>query len=134
MGDARHRAELVDVIRQVRSRWRLKLALRGTVIVVAGTVLALLLSASGLEALRFSPGATIGFRIAIALVVVALLIRSVAMPLMRRVSDTQVALYLEEHDPSLQTEILSAVEAVSAISPDHSPALVERLVQLAVEK
>ena len=51
------RAELVDVIRRVRNRWRLKLALRGTVIVVAGTLLALLLSASSLEALRFSPTA-----------------------------------------------------------------------------
>ena len=49
-----HRTELVDVIRRVRNRWRLRLALRGAVVVVAGTVLALLLSASGLEAFRFS--------------------------------------------------------------------------------
>ena len=54
MGDAGHRAELVEVIRQIRNRWRLKLALRGVVVVVAGSLLALLLSASGLEALRFS--------------------------------------------------------------------------------
>src|SRR5439155_4584845 len=129
-----HRAELVDVIRQVRTRWRLKLALRGAVIVVGGTLLALLVSASGLEALKFSAPAIISFRIAIALVVVALLLRSVVEPLLRRVSDTQVALYLEEHDQSLETEILSAVEAVETASPDHSPALVDRLVQLAVEK
>ena len=134
MSDARHRAELVDVIRQVRSRWRLKLALRGAAIVVAGTVLALLVSASSLEALKFSAAAIVGFRIAIAIVVFALLVRFVVMPLLRRVSDIQVALYLEEHDLSLQTELLSAVEAVAAISPDHSPALVDRLVQLAVEK
>jgi hypothetical protein len=53
------RAELIDVIHRVRNRWRLKLALRGTVIVVAGTLLALFLSASSLEALRFSPTAII---------------------------------------------------------------------------
>ena len=35
------RTELVDVIRQVRNRWRLRLALRGAVVVVAGSVLAL---------------------------------------------------------------------------------------------
>jgi hypothetical protein len=134
MSDPGHRAELVNVIRQVRNRWRLKLTLRGAVIVVGGTLLALLLSASGLEALKFSAPAIIGFRIAIALVVVALLLRSVVEPLLRRVSDTQVALYLEEHDRSLQTEILSAVEAVETASPDHSPALVDRLVELAVEK
>ncbi len=42
MGDAGHRAELVEVIRQIRNRWRLKLALRGVVVVVAGSLLALL--------------------------------------------------------------------------------------------
>ena len=33
-----HRQELIDVIRRVRNRWRLRLALRGAVVVVAGTV------------------------------------------------------------------------------------------------
>ena len=58
-----HRMELVDVIRRVRNRWRLRLAARGAVVVVAGTVLALLLSASGLESFRFSAPAIIAFRI-----------------------------------------------------------------------
>ena len=66
MGDAGHRAELVEVIRQIRNRWRLKLALRGVVVVVAGSLLALLLSASGLEALRFSAPAIIAFRVIVA--------------------------------------------------------------------
>jgi len=109
MSDPGHRAELVDVIRQVRTRWRLKLALRGAVIVVGGTLLALLVSASGLEALKFSAPAIISFRIAIALVVVALLLRSVVEPLLRRGGDTQVALSLEEHVKSLETEIRGAV-------------------------
>ncbi len=134
MSDAGHRAELVDVIRHVRRRWRLKLALRGAAIVFAGTLLALVVSASGLEALRFSAASIIGFRVAIAIVVFALVVRSVVMPLMRRVSDLQVALYLEEHDRSLQAEILSAVEAVASTSANHSPALVDRLVQMAVAK
>ncbi len=54
-----HRAELIDVIRRVRNRWRLRLALRGAVIVCAGTIVALLLSASSLESLRFTPAAII---------------------------------------------------------------------------
>ncbi|MBI4485204.1 MAG: DUF4175 family protein, partial [Acidobacteria bacterium] len=129
-----HRAELIDVIRRVRNRWRLRLALRGAVIVVAGTVAALLLSASSLESLRFTPAAIIGFRI-LALSVFALLVALwLVRPLMRQVSDTQVALYLEERDPTLETALLSAIEASASETPAHSPRLVERLVEEAIEK
>src|SRR5919108_184119 len=67
-----HRIELIDVIRSVRNRWRLRLAMRGAVIVAAGTILALLLSASGLESFRFSAPAIIAFRILSVAVFVAL--------------------------------------------------------------
>src|SRR5580765_4815563 len=96
------RPELVDVIHRVRNRWRLRLALRGLVIVVAGTLLALLLSASSLEALRFSPAAIISFRIIAIAIFGALAYIGLVRPLMRRVDENQVALYLEERDPSLQ--------------------------------
>src|SRR5262245_55898379 len=104
------RPELIQVIHKVRDRWRMRLALRGAVIVVAGTLLALLLSASSLEALRFSPAAIISFRIIAVAIFGALAYLGLARPLMRRVDENQVALYLEEKDPSLQSAILSAVE------------------------
>src|SRR3954454_11569395 len=127
-------AELVDVIHRVRNRWRLKLALRGTVIVVAGTLLALLLSASSLEALRFSPAAIISFR-GIALLVFALLVGvGLVLPLRRRVTDGQVALYLEECDPSLEAAIMSAVDTSGAANSSASPHLIEKLVDQAMEK
>ena len=132
-----HRAELVDVIRQIRNRWRLKLALRGAVVVVAGSLVALLLSASGLEAFKFSAAAIITFRVIVASVFAALAAVWLWRPLRRQVTDAQVALYLEECDPSLEASILSAVEASSdaaAASDAHSRALVDRLVQGAVEK
>src|SRR5437762_24030 len=130
-----HRTRLVNVIRSVRNRWRLKLAMRGAVVVVAGTVLALLLSASGLESFRFSAAAIIAFRIVSVAVFVGLLIYGFVWPLRRRVTDSQVAMYLEESDPTLESAIISAVEAtVDGGSPDHSPQLVERLVQQAVER
>src|SRR3954470_2424282 len=131
---ADRRAELVDVIRRVRNRWRLKLALRGTVIVVAGTLLALLLSASSLEALRFSPAAIISFRV-IALLVFALLVGvGLVLPLRRRVTDGQVALYLEECDPSLEAAIMSAVETSDISSDSVSQDLVGKLVDQAIDK
>ncbi|PYR22114.1 MAG: hypothetical protein DMF98_20890 [Acidobacteria bacterium] len=130
-----HRTQLVDVIRSVRNRWRLKLAMRGAVVVVAGTVLALLLSASGLESLRFTAAAIIAFRIISVAVFVGLLLYGFVWPLRRRVTDSQVAMYLEESDPTLESAIISAVEATAdGGSPDHSPQLVERLVQQAVER
>ena len=58
-------------------------------------------------------------------------------PLKRQVSDAQVALYLEERDPTLEASILSAVEASNAEAAGdqtHSHALVDRLVQQAIEK
>jgi hypothetical protein len=130
-----HRTELVDVIRRVRNRWRLKLALRGAVVVVAGTVLALLLSASGLESFRFSAPAIISFRIVTVAVFVGLLFYGLVWPLRRRVTDAQVAMYLEECDPTLEAAIISAVEATAdGGSADHSPRLVEKLVEHAIEQ
>src|SRR6476660_9403705 len=130
-----HRLELVDVIRRVRNRWRMKLALRGAVVVVAGTVLALLLSASGLESFRFSAPAIITFRIVTVAVFVGLLFYGLVWPLRRRVSDAQVAMYLEECDPTLEAASISAVEATAnGGSEAHSPKLVEKLVEQAIER
>ncbi|MBW8867671.1 MAG: DUF4175 family protein, partial [Acidobacteria bacterium] len=127
--------ELVDVIRRVRNRWRLKLALRGAVVVVAGTVLALLLSASGLESFRFSAPAIITFRIVTVAVFVGLLLYGLVWPLRRRVTDAQVAMYLEECDPTLEAAIISAVEATANGGSDaHSPKLVEKLVEQAIDR
>src|SRR5262245_36985098 len=129
------RTQLIDVIRSVRNRWRLRLALRGAVVVLAGTVLALLLSASGLESFRFSAGAIIVFRILSVAVFVGLLLYGLVWPLRRRVTDAQVAMYLEECDPTLEAAIISAVEATAnGGSPDHSPRLVEKLVEQAIEQ
>src|SRR5438552_12478641 len=84
VNDMDHRTRLVDVIRSVRNRWRLRLAMRGAVVVVAGTVLALLLSASGLESFRFSAAAIFAFRIISITIFVGLLAYGLVCPLRRR--------------------------------------------------
>ena len=117
----------------------IKLALRGAVGVLGLGVAALLLSAFGLESWRFSAGSIITFRIVLGVALAALIGWFLLRPLLRRVSDEQVALYLEEHEPSLQAAIISAVEmsavnAASTTESPHSAALVERLVESAVEK
>ena len=55
------------------------------------------------------------------------------LPQWRRVNDEQVALYLEECEPTLETAILSALEAEKG-SSSHSPALARRLVEQAIER
>ena len=129
--------DLVGIIHEVRRRWRYKLAMRGAVGVLGIGVVFLLIAAFALESWRFSPGSIVTFRVLLGGVFVGLVGWFLVRPLMRRVSDEQVALYLEEHEPSLQAAIVSAVEANrtadTAASP-HSAALVRRLVESAVEK
>ncbi len=127
------RSELTSIIREIRKRWRLKLAVRGAAFVVAGFLLTLLLSAYALETLKFSPGSIIAFRVAMVMIFGALAGYFFVLPQWRRVNDEQVALYLEECEPTLETAILSALEAEKG-SSSHSPALARRLVEQAIER
>src|SRR5688572_4960829 len=95
-------ADLLGVIRQVRRRWRMKLALRGAVTVAALTVAVFVTAAFGLESWRFAPGAILALRVMLPVALLALTGWFFVRPLLRRVTDEQVALYLEEHEPSLQ--------------------------------
>ena len=76
--------------------------------------LAILAIAYALEALKFTPAAIFWFRIVTGLVLVAAGAWFFARPLSRKVTDEQVALYLEEHEPSLDSTILSAMEVSRA--------------------
>ena len=125
-------SDLIGVIRQVRRRWRMKLALRGAATVAALMVAVFLAAALGLESSRFAPGLILTFRVLLPLALLALVGVFFIRPLLRQVSDEQVALYLEEHEPSLQAEIISAVEA--SRMPGTPSTLVKRLVDSAIEK
>lgn len=129
--EGRGRERLRSVIRGVRRRWRARLLVRGGAVVMAALLVALLVSVAGLEATRFSPGAVLAFRWATWGAVVAAFGWYVVRPLARRVTDEQVALYLEEHEPSLKASVLGAVEA-ERDGRDLSPALLDELVTRAV--
>ena len=131
------REDLFAVIRRVRNRWRLRVVLRGTAVVLAAGLAAFLISSYGLEFFKFSAGSVIAFRLLTYLTLAGLVFWFLARPLARAIPDERVALYLEEHDPSLQAAVLSALEETKrgerSGNPDYSPALVERLIQTAVE-
>lgn len=119
-------------VRGVRRRWRLKLILRGAALVAAASLLLFVVSATSLELLRFHPQAVNALRVVLWLATAGLLARFVFWPLLRRVSDERVALYLEEHEPALQSRMLAAVESsakgkLASSELDH--AIVERAAQ-----
>jgi hypothetical protein len=124
---------LAQVIQDVRARWRLKLIVRGVARSVAVAVALFLVAAYGLEWAKFSPSSIISARVGLAIAVVASVIYFLIRPLRRRVTDDQVAMYLEEHEPSLQTTLVSAVEASRGGNESTSAALVRRLVEQAIE-
>lgn len=126
-------AEIRRVVGRVRRRWRVKLVLRGLALAVAGALLTFLLSASTLEALRFQPEAVTALRVVLWLVVASLLAWWVARPLLRPISDDRVALYLEEHEPSLEAGVLAAVETVRPGAPAPTE-LLEAVVERAVKR
>ena len=132
------RDEILRAIRHVRNRWRLRVALRGGAVLVAAALGTLVVSSSGLELYRFTPGAIVAFRVLTYLALLGFGWWFFIRPIARRVTDEQVALYLEEHEPSLQTAVLSAVEESKRgdreATSNHSPELVRRLVESAVQK
>jgi len=125
--------DLPSLIRQVRRRWRMKIAARGAAACGAAAFLLLLAAAWGLEWARFSPASILALRIAAAAALGTAVVFLLVRPLLRRVTDEQVALYLEEHEPSLQAAVVSAVEA-SRSHGSASTALVRRLVEQAIER
>jgi hypothetical protein len=131
-----HHDELLQIVRDVRSRWRWKVVLRSVTVLVGAAILALLAAAYGLEQFRFSPASVVVFRIAVYVALVALGWFFFVRPLGRHVSDQQVALYLEEHEPSLQEMLLSAVDVGSPERPiertGESAELLRQLVKSAV--
>ena len=126
-------SDITRIVNDVRKRWRIKLALRGVARVVGVAVALFVVAAFAMEWARFSPAAIISARVALASAVVGSVWMFLVRPLRRRVTDEQVALYLEEHEPSLQARLVSAVEASQAGGASESPALVQRLVEQALE-
>ena len=129
---AGNRSELTSIIRDIRKRWRLKLAVRGAAFVVAGFLLTLLLSAYAPETLKFSPGSIIAFRVAMVMIFGALAGYFFVLPQWRRVTDEQVAVSGRAAS-RLETAILSALEAEKG-SSSHSPDLARRLIEQAIER
>ncbi len=132
--------ELMSVVRRVRARWRVKVALRGLVMLAAAGFAAFAISVWGMDYFLYSERAVSVFRWLTYLALIALAVRLLAAPLVQQVSRQQVALYVEEHEPTLKASVLSAVELgpVQQDSPRDtervSPELQRRVLEEAIER
>ena len=132
--------ELMAVIRRVRARWRVKVALRGLVLLTMAGFAAFAVSVWGMDYFLYGERAVQIFRWLTYVALIALAVRLLAAPLAQRVSKRQVALYVEEHEPTLKASVLSAVELgpVQQGSPRDtervSPELQRRVLEEAIER
>ncbi|MBW3552647.1 MAG: hypothetical protein KY466_04005 [Gemmatimonadetes bacterium] len=127
--------ELLAVIRSVRRRWRLRRLLGGLAATGAAALGTGLLAVWTLDRLGDASAAAPWVRAAAGAVVALSAAWLLVRPLLRRASDEQIALYLEEHEPSLEAAVLSAIEARSAGGPSGSPvsdALLRRTLETAI--
>jgi hypothetical protein len=128
--------ELGSVLRDVRRRWRLKLALRGLTWVVAAAAVSLLIASLGMERLGFTPQSIVIARVIAYVAILGAAALFLLRPLVRRVPDQRVALYLEEHEPTLDAAVVSAVEQsdASGVRVPQSEALAKGVVASALSR
>ncbi|MEQ1574863.1 MAG: DUF4175 family protein, partial [Vicinamibacterales bacterium] len=126
--------DLLGIVSYVRGRWRTKLAVRGAVTILLICAAVFFAAAFGLQWARFSAPSIIAARVLLALVAAGSAFWFLVRPLRRKVTDDQVALYLEEHEPSLQATLVSAVEAGREGRSWESTALVQRLIEQAIQR
>jgi hypothetical protein len=127
---------LLDVVRAARRRLRLRQTLHGLSVVAAVVVVLAVLGAYGIDRFRFSPAAVLIFRVLVLAGPVTLAAWLLARPMLSPVSDERIALYLEEHQPTLDAHLLSGVAFARAPGdpPGSSRALVDRLVAEALSR
>ncbi|HUH13725.1 MAG TPA: hypothetical protein VMK65_11470, partial [Longimicrobiales bacterium] len=128
------RDELRSVVRAARWRWRLRIAVTGLALTLACATAAVLLSGWAVDRLAFSATSLLVFRVLVWALVAGVATRWLVLPLARRVSDQQVALYLEEHEPTLGAALVSAMEVSDDDVAERSPAFDHRLIEAALAR
>lgn len=124
-----------ELIRDIRSRWRRRALLQGTALTVG------VLAAWGLGlvllywTVDLPPAALLVLAAAGGLIVVCLAVQYIARPALRRVTDQQIAMLIEERVPKLEDRLNSAVEIddPKAARKAHG-VLVDRLIDDAAEQ
>ena len=137
-GSSREQSQLLGVVRDVRTRYRLKLALRGAAIAIAAGWALIALGGVLMNAFHYADGVVMAVRIVAIASILGMVAWFIVRPLLPKLHDEQVALYLEENERSLNASVITAVEmqsgARAAALPSRSPALIDRLTRTALER
>ncbi len=128
-------AELREAVAAIRGRWRRGRLLDGAPVVVAAAIMALLIGLALRSALG-SPAAIIASTRLVGYLLLAFVaIRFIVIPALRRASDEQIALYVEEQAPELRQLFVSAVyELHEPVAAGSSPGLKQRVMQRALDE
>jgi hypothetical protein len=128
-----HHAEITRILATVRRRWRLRRLLWGLTGFLGIVAPACLMAAWAMDTWHFAPAAVTSARIVVYLGIAVALAGLLLVPLLRRASDTRLALYTEENEPSLGMALVSAVELREDSRSANSPALEGGLLEKAVQ-
>ncbi len=137
-GTGGEQSQLLGVVRDVRARYRAKLALRGAAITIAAGWALVALGGVLMNAFHYADAVVLAVRIVAIATILGMTAWFIVRPLLPKLHDEQVALYLEEHERSLKASVITAVEmqnsARAASIPVRSPALIDRLTRTALER
>ncbi len=109
---------LADALNGLRRRWRWRHAAVGLAVTLGVALIAFWIAAAALQATRFPAQGITAARWGLGILVAAVAGRWMVYPLVRRVPDARLALYLEERVPELGGAVLSAVEVAQVQLPD----------------
>ena len=123
---------LLTRIVMVRRRWRSQVAIKGISLFLASAIALLVLAVWGADLFGFKPAAVWLMRIVTGGAVVFVAWRFLYFPLSIRISDVQIAQYIEENNPQLEDRLVTAVEYGGN---DRSPdSMIDLLIRDALDK
>jgi hypothetical protein len=123
---------LLARIRVVRRRWRMQRLVKGVAFFLISAVALLLLGIWGANLFGFKPAAVWIMRLVTGGSAVYVAVHFFVAPLRRRISDIQIAQYIEERYPNLEDRLIAAVEFGDG--GGTSPGMLDLLIKDAMEK
>jgi hypothetical protein len=123
---------ILSRVSQVRRRWRAQMLVKGTSLFLACSIALLVLGVWGADLFGFRLAAVWCARAIAGGTILFAAVHFLYPPLRRRVTDVQVAQFVEEQFPQLQDRLVAAVEIGS--DPRTASGLVDLLIRDALDK